>query len=340
MSALPLPQLQSLYVGIDVSLEQLEFCLLDETSVPCKRQIFPNNKSGVRSILALCKSQKRPLRVCLEPTSRYHELLAHSLSSLPSCSLHLPNPRSVHDFASTLSRRAKTDRCDAELLALMALMAVSLSLPVWVPPSPAVSALNAVAVRLTQLTDMRSQEKNRLRLLQACPGYPVLLKNIKSHIAQLKRQGEALEREALAIIQREPLLARRYQILRSIKGIGQTSGIQLLAFLSLLPQNLSKRQWVACAGLDPKPEESGKSNKPRRISRRGSPRLRRALFMPALVATRFNPPLKDYYQRLLARGKKPLAALSAAMVKLLHIIWTLWNNDELFDPARIVPRSA
>lgn len=337
MSAVFNPQAKPCFAGVDVSLSSLELCLLDSDSAPLRRQVFPNSKAGVRGILTLLRSQSRPVEVCLEPTSRYHEALALSLSATPYCVLHLPNPRSVHDFGSALSRRAKTDRCDAELLARMALCLV---LPVWAPPSEAVRALNAVAVRLSQLTTMRAQEKNRLRLLQACPGIPALLKDVKSHIAMLKRRGEALEREALAIIRSEALLARRYELLRSVPGIGQISAIQLLGFLSMLPPGLDKRQWVACAGLDPAPRESGQSSKPRRISRRGSPRLRRALYMPALVATRHNQPLAAYYQRLLAKGKKPLMAISALMVKLLHIIWALWKHDQLFDPAKPAPITA
>lgn len=337
MSAVSCVDPQACYAGVDVSLEQLELCLLDAAASPLDRRVFPNNKAGVRGIIALCKGQKRPVKICLEPTSRYHEALALALASQPCCSLYLPNPRSVHDFASALSRRAKTDRCDAELLAHMAL---SITQPVWTPPSPAVTALNAIAVRLTQLTAMRTQEKNRLKLLQACPGTPAVHKSIKSVIAMLQRQGEALEQEALAQIRDDELLARRYQLLCSIPGIGQTSGIQLLAFLSLLPENLDKRQWVACAGLDPAPQDSGKTSKPRRISRRGSPRLRRALYMPALVATRFNPPLAEYYKRQLAKGKKPLSAISTIMVKLLHIIWALWKQNLPFDPDRQTPRTS
>lgn len=337
MSAVFNPQARPCFAGVDVSLDTLELCLLDSDSVTLQRQIFANSKSGVRGIITLLKNQGGPVEVCLEPTSRYHEALSLSLSAAPFCVMHLPNPRSVHDFASAISRRAKTDRCDAELLARMAL---SLVLPVWSPPSEAVRALNAIAVRLSQLTTMRSQEKNRLRLLQACPGIPALLKNVKCHIAMLKRRGEALERETLAVIRDDAVLARHYVLLRSVPGIGQISAIQLLAFLSMLPAGLDKRQWVACAGLDPAPRESGQSSKPRRISRRGSPRLRRALYMPALVAMRYNPPLRDYYQKLVAKGKKPLMAISALMVKLLHIIWALWKNDQLFDPARPAPKTA
>jgi transposase len=323
--------------GVDVSLDSLELCLLDAGAAVLSRQVCANSKSGIRELIALLKRQGRIVRVCIEPTSRYHEALALALSSKALCILHLPNPRSVHDCASALSRRAKTDRCAAELLARMA---HCLALPAWTPPAQAASNLSAVATRLNQITSMRSQEKNRLKLLLRCPSAPALRSAVQSHIAQLKRRGEALEQEALSIIAGDTLLSRRDEQLLSIPGIGQTSAIQLLAFLNMLPPELNKRQWVACAGLDPAPRESGQSTKPRRISRRGSPRLRRALFMPALVAMRHNPPLRACYERLCSRGKKPLVALSALMAKLLHIIWAMWKHDQLFDPTKPVPHTA
>ncbi len=327
------PALPPVCAGIDVSSASLEVCLLDQQAAKLARQAFANTKAGVRQVLRLLKQQRGPVKVCLEPTNRWHEALATALCAEPWCTVALPNPRSVSAFASALSRRAKTDTCDAELLARMGL---SLELPAWVPPAPALYALNAVAVRLCQLTDMRTQENNRLQSLAGCPGLEFIRRDIRQHLAQLQRRGEALEQQALGIIKGAALLWRRYQLLLSIPGIGPKSAIQLLAFLSLLPPQLTKRQWVACAGLDPAPKDSGQSHKPRHISRRGSPRLRRALFMPALVAMRFNPPLREYYQRQAVKGKKPLVVLSALMVKLLHIIWAMWHNDQLYDPTKPV----
>lgn len=328
------PAVAPVHAGVDVSRDNLELCLLDASATALKRQVFANTTPGVRQVLAVLQAQHGPVRACLEPTSRWHEALALALAGAPWCHVALPNPRSVSAFASALSRRAKTDTCDAEILARMSL---SLDLPAWVPPSPAVYGLNAVAVRLCQLTDMRTQENNRLKSLLACPGLAVLRSDLKQHIASLQRRGEALEREALALIKTDVLLWRRYALLLSIPGVGQKSAIQLLAFLSLLPPELDKRQWVASAGLDPAPRDSGQSHKPRHISRRGSSRLRRALYMPALVAMRYNPPLRDYYQRQTAKGKKPLVAMIALMVKLLHIIWAMWQSDQLFNPEKPMP---
>lgn len=331
------PATAPVFAGIDVSSVSLEVCLLDQQAALLARQTFANTKAGVRQVLRLLKRQHGPVKACLEPTSRWHEDLAAALAAEPWCHVALPNPRSVSAFASALSRRAKTDAGDAELLARMGL---SLELSRWEPPAPALYALNAVAVRLCQLTDMRTQENNRLQPLLGCPGLELIRRDIRQHIASLQRRGEALEQQALAIIKADTQLARRHALLLSFPGIGEKSAIQLLAFLSLLPPELNKRQWVACAGLDPAPRDSGQSQKPRHISRRGNSRLRRALFMPALVAARFNPPLREYYQRQKAKGKTPLVALSALMVKLLHIIWAMWHSDQSYDPTKPTSQEA
>jgi transposase len=325
------------FAGVDVSLKTLDLCLLDAAGKLLLRRVFDNTRAGVRQLVALLKRQPHVVRVCLEPTSRYHELLAQKLYASERCIALLPNPRCVHDFAEAISRRAKTDRADAETLATMA---CCLPLEPWAPPAEELSALNEIATRITQLTRNRTQEKNRLKLYLLCSTPQPVLRDLRSHIALLKRRGEALEQHALLLIDANPNLAKRYRHLLSVPGIGQTSGIQLLAFLSMLPARLNKCQWVACAGLDPRPKDSGQSRKPRQISRRGSYKLRAALYMPALVASRFNPPLRAYYERQTAQGKKPLVALSALMAKLLHIIWAMWHNDQDYDPTRPGPKES
>ncbi len=320
------------FAGVDVSLKTLDFCLLDSAGKPVLRRVFANSKVGVRQLLAVLKRQASIVRVCLEPTSRYHELLAKALYASERCIPLLPNPRAVHLFAEGMSQRAKTDRADAKMLATMARLKEDLK--PWEPPAEDLSALNDIATRITQLTRNRTQEMNRVKLHKVCGAPQVVMRDLRSHIRLLLRRGEALEQQALSVIRANPLFARRYQLLLSVPGIGQTSGIQLLAFLSMLPERLSASQWVACAGLDPRVKDSGQSSKPRHISRRGSYKIRAALFMPALVATRFNPPLAAYSKRLVDEGKKPLVAITAVMVKLLHIIWAMWHSDEQYDPAK------
>jgi len=119
------------------------------------------------------------------------------------------------------------------------------------------------------------------------------------------------------------------------QGNRPRSALLLLGELLLLPADMNPRQWCAHCGLDPAPFDSGTSvHAPRHISKQGNPHIRAALYMPALVAVRWNPPVRAHYQRLLARGKPKLVALVAIMRKLLHAIWGMVRHQQPFDPAR------
>ena len=115
-------------------------------------------------------------------------------------------------------------------------------------------------------------------------------------------------------------------------GIATAAGIQLLAELAVLPSDMDVRQWVAHAGMDPRQIQSGTSiNRPARISRRGNAHLRRALFLPALVAVQHEPHVQAFYEKLLARGKTKMQANVAVMRKLLHSIHGMLKHDRDFD---------
>jgi transposase len=127
-------------------------------------------------------------------------------------------------------------------------------------------------------------------------------------------------------------LASKLAHLVSTKGIGEASAMRLLAELLVLPGDLAAPQWVAHAGLDPRPYESGTSvHRPRRITKVGNRYLRAALYMPALVAIQHEPNVKAFYNKLVAAGKKPMQAVVAVMRKLLHAIWGMLKHDQDFD---------
>ena len=115
-------------------------------------------------------------------------------------------------------------------------------------------------------------------------------------------------------------------------GIGQVSALRLLGELLVLPSDLKAKQWVAHAGLDPRPRQSGTQDAPRHISRTGNRHLRLALFMPALVAIQRSPQIKAAYEALLARGKKKKVAIIAIMRRLLHAIWGMLHHQQDFNP--------
>ncbi len=138
----------------------------------------------------------------------------------------------------------------------------------------------------------------------------------------MERRLARLEEQGLALVASVPELAEKLHHLISVKGIAQTSALRILAEVLVLPDALSPEQWVAQAGLDPRPRESGSSvNKPRFISKAGNKYLRAALYMPALVAIQFEPHVKAFYDKLIQAGKKPKQAIVAVMRKLLRSIW-------------------
>ena len=179
----------------------------------------------------------------------------------------------------------------------------------------------------------RAQEKNRLHADDAVEDTSSAIRqSIERHIAAIEEEMEILSSAATDLIQSEPQLAQRFTHLTSVKGIAKASAITILAELSVLPQDMTVRQWVAHAGIDPRCSESGTSVRGQvRISKVGNRHLRRALFLPAMVASQHEPQVKAYYQQLLERGKKPLQALVAVMRKLLHAIYGMFKNQSDFD---------
>jgi transposase len=192
--------------------------------------------------------------------------------------------------------------------------------------------LQAVARRLAALVKHGTQEKNRLHAEQSRGLSRAVQEDLAESLAQLAQRIKHLEQQGRQLIAADEELERCYQLLLSVRGIGQRSAVLLLAELAVLPPGLSAPQWVAHAGLDPRHVQSGSSvHKPSRISRCGNAHLRHALYMPALVAVRYEPRVRAFYEELLRRGKAPLQALTAVMRKLLHSLYGMLKTRTPFD---------
>ena len=235
-----------------------------------------------------------------------------------------------------MMQRSKTDRLDA---AVLTEYAARLPFQPWRPPSPSALKLLAVARRLEDLTEMHAAEKNRLHAASVSAALPAILRrDVQRSLQTLERARQRLTRAAQEFIAADPSLAQRYALLLSIPGLGPTSALHVLAELLLLAPDLEVRQWVAYAGLDPRHYTSGSSvHKPARISKAGNKHLRRALYMPALVASQHDAHLGGFYQRLLARGKTKMQALVAVMRKLLHAIFGIFKHLQPYDGAKLFP---
>ncbi len=163
-------------------------------------------------------------------------------------------------------------------------------------------------------------------------------RDLQRSLRALERAVKRLTRQAVEVVGKHPDLTLRYQFLLSAHGIGPTSAVQILAQLAVLSPDLDVRQWVAQAGLHPRHHDSGSSvHRKARISKAGNRHLRRALYMPALVASVREPHLRAFYQHLLARAKPKMPALVAVMRKLLHAIFGMFKHPQPFDGARLYP---
>jgi transposase len=243
------------------------------------------------------------------------------------------NPRAIKQFTGALMQRSKTD-----LTAAVALRDYAIRMPfvVWQPPAAHVLELRGIARRIAALVVERTRERNRLHALTASAEASAVVRNdIEVNVRHLERRAELLAAQAIALIGAHADLQSAFELLVSVPGIATHSAVQLLPELLVLPDAMTVRQWVAHAGLDPRAHQSGTSvDKPARISKVGNAHIRRALFMPALVAVQHDRHVRAFFDKLVARGKTPLQAYVAVMRKLLHAIYGMFTTRTPFVAAK------
>ena len=316
----------SSYLGIDVSKDWLDVLLLRE-GLPAEKGQFDNNFQGFRQLQHFLKKRKlKPLHVCLEATGYYGLEVALFLHQA-AYRVSVVNPARIKAYAESQLSRTKTDAGDA---ALIADFCRTQQPKAWTPPPPEQRELQALVRHLQNLNDMRQQELNRR---QAGIPSETLLKTLDDHIAFLDQQIADLLRQIRDHIQQHPHLRQQHDLLTSIPGIGDLTAFKLLAEIVDVTAFDSARQLAAFAGLTPRERRSGSSVRGRsRLSKRGSSRLRNALYFPAIVAQRYNPLLHSFAQRLLAAGKSKLQVIAAVMRKLLHLVFGILKSRQPFDP--------
>jgi transposase len=324
------------FAGIDVSARELSVALRRSDKDKETMATFANTRSGHKALLAYLLRGNERVRVCLEVTGNYSLDLALALQAHCQIEINVVNPRRARRFAESLGERSKTDPVDAHVLCEYALRMPWVR---WQPPSSTALRLRAVMRAAEDLNSILTQEKNREHAVAASQALPSLvIRELKRHQCYLQCRLERLHREALRIVVRDPELHRRFQLMQTTPGIGATSALQILGELAVLPDMLDARQWVAFSGLDPRRFSSGTSVEQRpRMSRAGSRHLRRALYMPALVALRHDPYLGDFYRRLVKRGKARLQGVVAVMRKLLHAFFAMFRSNQPYDGSQLCP---
>jgi transposase len=314
-------------VGIDVS--DATFKATRRCGEVVSHRQFANTAAGHRQAIRWILSGAQAARVCLEATGVYHLQLALALAKAAGIEVMVLNPRASRRFAEAQLIRAKTDKVDAngllEYLRRMAFRA-------WTPADEEILELQSLARRLAQLQKEQRREGSRLHAARRAGTHTRLAQHdILDHLDDLQRRAKAIKAEAIALMKRHQSLAEDLRLVDTVPGFAELSAMKVLAELKVLPEELRPPQWVAQAGLDPQPNDSGNKKSLRQISKQGNSRLAAALFYPAMTASQCNPNVKAFYELLIARGKEPLQALVAVMRKLLHAIWGMLHHRQPWD---------
>ena len=298
----------ALVVGIDVAKAELMLALGSAGEV----RAVPNDEAAIRRLTTELTAVA-PALVVLEATGGY-ELLCVAALVAAALPVVVVNPRQVRDFAKATGQLAKTDRIDARVLALFG---ERVQPPVRLLPNGATQDLDALLTRRRQLLEMRQAEQNRLALATGRDQRRVK-QSLKKHIAYLERELRATDADLGTLIRESPVWRERDQLLQSVPGIGPVVAQTLLAELPELGA-LNRRAIAKLVGVAPLNRDSGTWRGARTIHG-GRASVRAAIYMAALVATRRNVVIQQFYQRLLAAGKPKKVALVACMRKLLTIL--------------------
>ena len=311
----------SSFVGIDVSKAYLDVAFRPSG----ERLRVSNSESGIAELVARL-STMRPTLVVLEATGGYQAAVVASLA-IAKVPTAVVNPRQVRDFAKATGRLAKTDTIDAEVLAHFAEV-------IRPEPRPFVDeqtlALEALVTRRRQVIEMITAEKNRL-----AQSHKSLRSTLKAHINFLQRELQDTNRELDGMLRKTPMWREHEDLLRTAKGVGRMTIATLFADLPELG-TLDNKRIAALVGVAPFNRDSG-THRGKRMIWGGRASVRAALYMAALVASRHNPVIRAFYERLCAAGKPKKVALVACMRKLLTILNAMIRTK---SPWRALPATA
>jgi transposase len=299
------------YVGIDISKTSFDVDCYPVAQPTC----FTNDEPG-RAAAASYLSGLQPSLIVVEATGGLEAPLVGQLATA-GLSVAVVNPRQARDFAKAIGVLAKTDRVDAQMLARFG-QAVK---PAVRPLKPEETlALEAILTRRRQIIEMITAEGNRLS-----SAAPRIAKQIRQHIAWLEKRLDEADQDLDGMLRQSPVWQHKAQLMTSVPGVGRVTAVTLLAELPELGA-LPRREISALVGVCPYSRDSGKY-RGRRAIWGGRATVRATLYMAAIVASRHNPVIRAFYQKLVAAGKLKKIALVACMRKLLGILNAMLKHD-------------
>jgi len=309
-------------LGIDIAKLKFDAALLVDGKY--RHKVFANNVAGFVDLLQwLDGLVVTDLHACMEATGSYGEALAEFLFN-HQILVSVVNPAQVKAFGGSQLQRNKTDKADAKLIATFCF---HLRPAGWQPLPLEIRSLQAMVKRLESLQEMRQQETNRFDTAVTS-----VRDDIAEHIAYLDKTIAVLKTRIREHIDQDPGLKGKSELLASIPGIGEATIAQVLAFIPLAERFASARQLAAWVGLNPRLQQSGSSIQRRTtLAKTGNAGLRKALYMPALVAMRYNSAMVAFATRLKLAGKPGKSIVCAVMRKLVHIIYGVLKHRTPFN---------
>jgi transposase len=312
-------------LGIDISKAKFDVALMVAGKVK-KSHLFENAQDGFEMLSGwLLKQGITSVSACMEATGCYGDALATYLHD-QGFVVSVVNPAQIKSFSGAQLSRAKTDKADAKLIAQFYQQMCPAP---WSPPPMHVRELQALVQRLSALAQMERQEQNRMGTAPA-----VIRSSISTVLATVKAEVKTVEAMIHDHIDRHPDLKDQSELLESIPGIGKATIFRVLAFIGDVHRFDHAKALAAFVGVNPTVHQSGSSvrGKPR-LSKKGNSAIRKALYMPAIVARRYNPVIKEFADRLKKAGKPNMVIIGAVMRKLLHIIYGVLKSGMPFDSA-------
>lgn len=327
-------------VGIDIAKSTFTACIC--MSNVCESQLsevvtFNNSKQGFNQLLKWARKEAIkgfPLRFLMEATGVYYESLAYHLYKLKQ-TVYVVLANKVHDYAKYEGIKTKTDDVDARVIARMG--CANRNLYAWEPPAPIYRELKQLTRTCASLKKIRVALCNQLEAVtHAEEMLPSIIKHYERAIANIDKQIGQIQIEIRKKVEEDAILHAKIKRIAAIKGLTEDTITAIVAETNGFAFITSRKQLASYAGLDVQAHASGQQDPKRHISKRGNVHVRNILYMPALVAARFEQPMRIMYERINERN--PTAkkiGVTAIMRKLLLLIYTLWKNGEEYDANKI-----
>lgn len=310
------------YLGIDISKSTFDAALLVKDKFKTRK--FDNNKQSFNKLMSWLNQKEVTLsKACMEATGVYSQPLAEFLYN-QKIPVSVVNPARIKGFSQSELTRSKNDILDAKLIAKFCKL---INPELWQPTPKPIKTLQHWVRRLDDLIAMHRQEKNRLEVADND-----LKTHIQESIEHLQNKIKKVNTIIKDHINQHPDLKRKSELLQSIPGVGKATTAQVLAFIGEVNKFKSAKEVAAFIGLNPKQRQSGTSvNGRTRLSKTGDSALRKAFYMPAVVAIRYNPIIKEFCMRLEKAGKHKMLIVGAVMRKLVHMIYGVLKTETVFN---------